>query len=159
MDLETYIPENHLVRVMNEAVYRLSDSIFSAAYPGGGRHSYHPEMLTKIIICAYTQRIYSSQQIAKAVRENIMFMWLAGRQRPDFRTINRFRSERMKEILETVFTHVLELLVQEQYVSLDHYFLDGTKLEANANRYSFVWKKAVRETEKQNTQESHTPVA
>ncbi len=143
MDLETDIPENHLVRVVNDAVNRLSDSIFNTAYPGGGRHSYHPKMLTKIIIYAYTQRIYSSRQIAKAVRENIMFMWLAARQKPDFRTINRFRSERMKAVLETVFAHVLELLVQEQYVSLDHYFLDGTKLEANANRYTFVWKKAV----------------
>jgi hypothetical protein len=48
----------------------------------------------------------------------------------------------MKEVLETMFTHVLELLVHEQYVSLEQYFLDGTKLEANANRYTFVWKKA-----------------
>ncbi|WP_339302734.1 IS1182 family transposase [Paenibacillus sp. FSL R5-0519] len=156
MDLETDIPENHLVRVVNEAVHRLSDSIFSAAYPGGGRHSYHPKMLTKIIIYAYTQRIYSSRQIAKAVRENIMFMWLAARQQPDFRTINRFRSERMKEVLETVFTHVLELLVQEQYVSLDHYFLDGTKLEANANRYTFVWKKAVVKHQAKLQEKVHT---
>ncbi|MMZ70939.1 hypothetical protein D1872_341300 [compost metagenome] len=48
-------------------------------------------MLTKVIICAYTQRMYSSRQIAKSIRENILFMWLAGRQRPDFRTLNRFR--------------------------------------------------------------------
>ncbi|MCZ8511101.1 transposase [Paenibacillus filicis] len=53
-------------------------------------------MLAKVIIYAYNQRIYSSRQIAKAVRENVMFIWIAGRQRPDFRTINRFRSERMK---------------------------------------------------------------
>ncbi|WP_419890281.1 IS1182 family transposase [Paenibacillus xylanexedens] len=156
MDLETDIPENHFVRVVNDAVNRLSDSIFDAAYPGGGRHSYHPKMLTKIIIYAYTQRIYSSRQIAKAVRENIMFMWLAGRQQPDFRTINRFRSERMKEVLETVFTHVLELLVQEQYVSMDHYFLDGTKLEANANRYTFVWKKAVVKYQAKLQEKVHT---
>ncbi|MCP1312701.1 transposase, partial [Paenibacillus tyrfis] len=101
------------------------------------------KMLTKIIIYAYTQRIYSSRQIAKAVRENIMFMWIAGRQRPDFRTINRFRSERMKEVLETVFTAVLGLLIEERYVKLEHYFVDGTKIEANANRYTFVWGKAV----------------
>jgi transposase len=50
-------------------------------------------MLTKVIIYAYTQRLYSSRLIEKAVRENIMFMWLAGRQRPDFRTINRFHSD------------------------------------------------------------------
>ncbi|TVX99405.1 transposase, partial [Paenibacillus cremeus] len=86
MDLEEDIPQNHLVRVVNAAV--------------NGRDSYHPKMLTKVIIYAYTQQIYSSRQIAKAVRENIMFMWIAGRQRPDFRTINRFRSERMKTVLE-----------------------------------------------------------
>jgi len=137
------IPENHLVRVVNSAVNRLSDALFDAVYPGGGRHSYHPKMLTKVIIYAYTQRLYSSRQIAKAVRENIMFMWLAGRQQPDFRTINRFRSERMKEVLEQIFTAVLELLVEEKYVQLEHYFIDGTKIEANAGRYTFVWKKAV----------------
>lgn len=143
MDLQEDIPENHLVRVINTAVNRLDDAIFDAAYSGGGRDSYHPKMLTKIIIYAYTQRIYSSRQIAKAVRENIMFMWIAGRQRPDFRTINRFRSERMKTVLETVFTAVLQFLAEENYIQLDHYFLDGTKIEANANRYTFVWGKAV----------------
>ncbi|MFD2881999.1 transposase [Paenibacillus rhizoplanae] len=96
---------------------------FDAAYPGGGRDSYHPKMLTKVIIYAYTQRIYSSRQIAKAVRENIPFMWLAGRQRPDFRTLNRFRSQRMRNVLETVFTAVLQFLADEKkYVSLEHYF-------------------------------------
>ncbi|MBM6998516.1 IS1182 family transposase [Paenibacillus sp. DXFW5] len=143
MDLEEDIPQHHVVRVVNAAVNRLSDTIFASAYPGGGRDSYHPKMLTKVLIYAYTQRIYSSRLIAKAVRENIMFMWIAGRQRPDFRTINRFRSDRMKDILESVFTAVLELLVEEGYVKLDHYFVDGTKIEANANRYTFVWGKAV----------------
>ncbi|WP_339310894.1 transposase [Paenibacillus sp. FSL M7-0896] len=143
MDLEEDIPENHLVRVVNAAVNRLDNAIFDAAYPGGGRDSYHPKMLTKVMIYAYTQRIYSSRQIAKAVRESIPFMWLAGRQRPDFRTLNRFRSQRMKNVLETVFTAVLQFLTDEKYVSLEHYFVDGTKIEANANRYTFVWGKAV----------------
>jgi len=143
MDLEEDIPENHLVRVVNEAVNRIDDRIFDAAYPGGGRDSYHPKMLTKIIIYAYTQRIYSSRQIAKAVRENIPFMWLAARQRPDFRTLNRFRSERMKDVLESIFTTVLGFLVEVGYVKMDHYFVDGTKIEANANKYTFVWGKAV----------------
>ncbi|WP_028589927.1 IS1182 family transposase [Paenibacillus massiliensis] len=143
MDLEEDIPEHHLVRVVNAAVNRLDDAIFDAAYPGGGRDSYHPKMLTKVIIYAYTQRIYSSRQIAKSIRENILFMWLAGRQRPDFRTLNRFRSERMKSVLEAVFTAVLQFLADEKYVSLEQYFVDGTKIEANANRYTFVWGKAV----------------
>jgi transposase len=78
MDLEEDIPEYHLVRVVNAAVNRLDDKIFAAAYPGGGRDSYHPKMLTKVIVYAYTQRLYSSRQIAKAVRENVMFMWNRG---------------------------------------------------------------------------------
>ncbi|REE93169.1 transposase-like protein DUF772 [Paenibacillus taihuensis] len=68
MDLTEDIPPNHLVRVVNDAVNRLSDHIFASAYPGGGRDSYHPKMLTKVIVYAYSQRIYSSRQIAKAVR-------------------------------------------------------------------------------------------
>lgn len=100
-------------------------------------------MLTKVIIYAYTQRIYSSRQIAKALRENIPFMWLAGQQRPDFRTLNRFRSQRMRNVLETLFSTVLQFLADEKYVILEHYFVDGTKIEANANRYTFVWSIAV----------------
>jgi transposase len=114
MDLEEDIPKNHLVRVVNAAVNRLDDKIFASAYPCGGRDSYHPKMLTKVIVHAYTQRLYSSRQIAKAVRENVMFMWIAGRQRPDFRTINRFRSERMKTVLEKAFTAVIKFLAVEK---------------------------------------------
>src|SRR5690606_36466560 len=143
IDLVEDIPQNHVVRAINAAVNRIDDKIFEAADPGGDRHSYHPRLMTKIIIYSYSQPTYPSRQIAKAVRENIRFMWLAPRQRPDFRTINRFRSERMKDVLEKVFAAVLELLADEGYVKLEHYFVDGTKIEANANRYTFVWKKAV----------------
>lgn len=72
-----------------------------------------------------------------------MFKWIAGRQRLDFFTINRFRSERMKDVLETVFTGVIHFLAKQKYVKLEHYFVDGTKIEANANRYTFVLGKAV----------------
>jgi len=77
------------------------------------------------------------------VREQIPFLWLTGRQTPDFRTINRFRGERMKAIVDDVFTGILTLLMEQGYVTLDAYFLDGTKMEANANRYTYVWKKSV----------------
>ncbi|MGO4789846.1 transposase [Paenibacillus sp. 2KB_20] len=63
--MEDDIPPHHLVCIIHEAVNHLDDRIFSAAYPGGGRDSYHPKMLTKVIIYAYTQRIYFSRQIAK----------------------------------------------------------------------------------------------
>ena len=58
----------------------------------------------------------------------------------DHMTINRFRSERMKGVIEEIFAQVLELLAEQGYVKLEEYFMDGTKIEANARKYSWVWK-------------------
>ena len=81
--------------------------------------------------------------IAKALRENINFMWIAGGNNPDFRTINRFRLD-MKDIIEDVFYEVVKLLIEKKYISLKNYFLDGTKIEANANKCTFVWTKSIK---------------
>jgi len=143
-DLETQIPPRHLVRVVNAAIERMDLSALLAQYKGGGTSSYHPKMLLKVLIYAYTQQLYSSRKIAKALRENIYFMWLSGNQQPNFRTINRFRTEVVREVIEDIFTSVLELLIEEGYVKLENYFLDGTKIEANANKYSWVWAKSTK---------------
>jgi transposase len=143
-NLEELIPENHLVRVVHEAIEKMDLEPLLKRYKGGGTSSYHPKMMLKVLVYAYTQRIYSSRQIAKALRENIHFMWISGNSRPDFRTINRFRGEVMRGIMEQVFASVLELLIEEGYVKLEHYFLDGTKIEASASRYSWVWAKSTR---------------
>lgn len=141
VDLDTQIPPIHLVRVVSTAIEKMDLSVLLAQYKGGGTSSYHPKMLLKVLVYAYTQQLYSSRKIAKALRENIYFMWLAGNQQPDFRTLNRFRSSVMKAVIEDIFSSVLKLLIEEGYVKLENYFLDGTKLEASANRYSFVWAK------------------
>jgi len=106
-------------------------------------------MMLKVFIYAYTQKIFSSRRIAKALRESIPLMWLSGNNRPDFRTINRFRGELLKGIIEEVFLAVLSLLIDGGYVKLEDYFVDGTKLEANANRYSYVWAKSTQRYQKQ----------
>ncbi len=68
-------------------------------------------------------------------------MWLAGMQRPNFNTINRFRSEYFRSILESVFTTLLDFLEAKGYISFTDFFVDGTKIEADAGRYTHVWKK------------------
>jgi transposase len=113
-------------------------------YPGGGRSSFHPLMMTKLLVYAYTDKIFSCRRIAKAARENIMYMWLCGGNQPDFMAVNRFRGERMKDIILKVFAEVIDLLVKEKYIKLENYFLDGTKIEANANKYSWVWGKSTK---------------
>ncbi len=138
---EEMIPVDHLVRVVNKAVEEIDVSALLAQYKGGGTSSYHPKMLLKVLVYAYAERIYSSRRIAKALREHIHFMWISGGSRPDFRTINDFRSSRMKAVIEEVFTAELEYLVAEGDVKLEHYFLDGTKIEADANKHKVVWAK------------------
>lgn len=140
-NLEEEIESNHLVRVVNASIEKMDLRVVYEQYKGGGTSSYHPKMLLKVLIYAYTQQIYSSRKIAKALRENIHFMWLSGNSQPDFRTINRFRGVVMKATIGEIFGAVLSLLKEGGYVKLENYFVDGTKLEANANKYSFVWAK------------------
>ena len=140
--LDSLVPPNHLARLINEALDQMDLKLLLESYTGGGASSYHPKMLLKVLIYAYTQQIYSSRQIAKAIRENVIFMWLCGGNRPDFRTINRFRSSRLRDKTEKIFGSMLTLLAEHNLINLEEYFLDGTKIEANANRYSFVWRKS-----------------
>jgi transposase len=140
--LDELIEAGHLVRVVNEAIEQLDLGPLLAQYKGGGTSSYHPRMLLKVLVYAYCSKIYSSRRIAAALRENIHFMWLSGDNRPDFRTINDFRSKRMKEVIDEVFAEVLEHLIAAGRVKLEHYFADGTKIEANANKHKIVWAKS-----------------
>lgn len=143
LSFEEFIPENHLVRVVNKIVDGLELSSLYGRYKKGGCPAYHPRMMLKVMIYSYSQKTYSSRQIAKALRENVNFMWIAGGNKPDFRTINRFRAD-MKDIIDDVFYDVVKLLIEKKYIKLENYFLDGTKIEANANKYSFVWNKSVK---------------
>jgi transposase len=89
--LEELIPEGHLVRVVNQMIEAIDRRVLESQYQGGGTSAYDPQMLLKVIIYAYTQRAFSSRRIAKELRENVNYMWLSGMNRPDHRTINRFR--------------------------------------------------------------------
>jgi len=139
--LEELIPGDHLVRVVNRMVERIDIRPLLLKYKGGGTSSYHPRMMLKVLVYAYAEKIFSSRRIAKALRENVNFMWISGGNKPDFRTINLFRGETMKAEVREVFTAVLELLVEGGYVKLENYFVDGTKMEANANPHKVIWAK------------------
>lgn len=142
LSFEYLIPENHLVRIINDVIERMDLTPLLEEYKGGGRSAYHPRMMTKITAYAYATGIYSSRQIAKACRENVCFMWLSGGNTPDFRTINRFRNSVLKEKLDKIFASVLELVVEKGYVKLENLFVDGTKIRANASKHSYVWRKS-----------------
>jgi len=87
--------------------------------------------------------VYSSRRIEELLRRDIYFMWLAGMKRPDFRTINYYRGKRLKDGFDSVFTQVVQLLHDEGFVSLKVQYIDGTKIESVANKYTFVWRGSV----------------
>lgn len=140
--LDDLLGETHMVRFVNHVIDQMELDPILKTYQGGGTSSYHPRMMLKILIFGYVERIHSCRAIAKAVREQIPFMWLAAGHCPDFRTINHFRKHRLPDGgIKGVFTQVVQMLVDLGLVDLADYTVDGTTLEANARRHSAVWAK------------------
>lgn len=141
--LDELIPQTHPVRVVNHIIDGLDLRELLSSYKGGGNSCFSPRVMLKILVYAYLNNIYSSRRIEQHLHENIHYMWLSGCSKPYFRTINYFRGKRLKEGLEGVFTQVVELLHQEGFVSLKIQYIDGTKIESSANKYTFVWRGSV----------------
>ena len=147
--LDELVPQNHFARIVSRTVDELRiEEVFARNRKGGGASRYNPLMLLKVLIYCYMTGTYSSRMIAKQCRENVNVMWLTGFQKPDFRTINTFRSEKLKDSIEEIFISTVKLLNKKGYVSLEKYFVDGTKIESAANKYTFVWKRAVEKNER-----------
>ena len=136
------IAENDPVRIVDAIVEGLDLKAFQKLYRERGRCAYHPKMMLKIILYAYMNNIYSCRKIEKSVRRDIHFIWLAAQERPDFVTINRFRN-RVKNEINNIFTQTVLLLADRGFISLDVEYIDGTKIESKANKYTFVWRKTV----------------
>jgi transposase len=142
--VDELIPTDHLVRMVNGIIDEMGiEKLLRKYQAGGGASRYHPIMMAKVFVYGYMTKVCSSRMLAKAVRENVMFMWLAGNQKPDFRTLNDFRGKLLKGVMEEIFVTAVKMLAAKGYIKLENYFVDGTKIESASGRYTFVWKKAV----------------
>jgi len=130
------VPEDdpaHLVRDLVREELDLSE-ILDEYDEERGYPPFHPAMMTALLLYAYTQGIYSSRRIARAVQTRVDFMAVTARQEPDFRTIARFRARHLAA-LAGLFEQVLRLCQRAGMVALGHVALDGTKVKANASRH------------------------
>ena len=144
METEILIPKDDSVRLLSAICERIDYKELYAAYSEKGREGYSPRILFKILSYAYMRKIYSTREIERGCLENVKFMYLLeGRRAPDHNTVGRFRKERLRETMEGLFRQLVELLVEAGEIDLSTVFIDGTKIEAQANRYTFVWKKSV----------------
>ena len=149
METEIFIAADDPVRLVSAVVERMEIEKIERSYSWNGRNEYPPRILLKVLIYAYMRQIYSSREIERACRENICFMYLLeDYPAPDHNTIARFRAERLAGCEKELLEQFVAMLVEWGFVSLATVFIDGTKIEANANRYRFVWKKS---TEKKLT--------
>lgn len=149
LNFEVLIPGDDSVRLLSQLLEGLNYKRLYQAYSSTGRKpAVEPKILFKVLTYAYMNNIYSSRKIETACKRDINFMWLLGGcQAPDHSTIARFRKEYLADALEDLFYQMVEYLHGIGEVKFENLFVDGTKIEANANRYTFVWKKVVNKNE------------
>ena len=136
------IPKDDPVRIPKSVIESLDLSGFKKLYHERGRSPYHPKMMLMVILYSYMNNVYSCRKIEKLLYRDIYYIWLSGYQKPDFATINRFRN-RVKNEIRHIFTLLVLILVEKGFVTLEVEYLDGTKIESKANKYTFVWRKSV----------------
>ncbi|MBU7025383.1 MAG: transposase, partial [Theionarchaea archaeon] len=127
--VQDYLPENHIARAVSRIIDYMSIAVIIMSYDYKGAPAYHPRMMLKVLVYAYLTGIRSSRRIAALLKDSLVFMYLSGRQTPDFRTICRFRREHADKI-EEIFQQVVDLCEGLDMVGLKNVFSDGSKVKA-----------------------------
>lgn len=144
LNIEYMIPANDSVRLLSQFVEGMDLTDLYSTYSRIRENQVSPRKMLKIIIYAYMNKLYSSRDIENACRRDINFMFLLeGASAPDHSTIARFRSIHFAPCAERILAETTNFLYKTGEVSGEAIFIDGTKIEACANKYTFVWKKAV----------------
>ena len=149
---ENVIPADDSVRLLDQIVEEMDLTPLMRAYSKLGRKpATAPSTMLKVLLYANMENIYSSRAIESACKRDINFIWLLnGAQAPNYHEIARFRSRRVSECAEELFFQLVKALKESGEIKFEHLFVDGTKIEANANKYSFVWKKSTTKYETRN---------
>lgn len=144
LNLETIIPEDDSVRLLSQFVEEMDLTDLYSTYERIRENSVSPRTLLKIVLYSYMNNNYSSRSMEIKCKRDINFMYLLeGMSAPDHATFARFRSIHFAPCSKRILAEMSNLLFQSGEISGHDIFIDGTKIEAYANKYTFVWKKAV----------------
>ena len=142
LKLETIIPKNDSVRLLSQFVEEMDLTDLYSTYDR--INSLSPRTLLKIVLYSYMNGDYSSRSMELNCKRDINFMFLLeGHSAPDHATLAGFRSIHFAPCSKRILAEVSNILFDLGEISGETIFIDGTKIEANANKYTFVWKKAV----------------
>ena len=142
LNIETIIPEDDSVRLLSQFVEAMDLSDLYSTYER--INSVSPRTLLKIVLYSYMNGDYSSRSMELNCKRDINFMFLLeGKPAPDHATFARFRSIHFAPCSKRILAEMSNALFDLGEISGKNIFIDGTKIEANSNKYTFVWKKAV----------------
>ncbi len=146
---ERMIPANDSVRLLDKIVEEMDLSALMRAYDSHGRPpATPPRTMLKVVLYAAMEHNYSSRKIKSSCERDMNYIWLLdGAPAPSHFEIARFRSQRLSKCGEEIFAQLVTMLHEVGEIKYEHLFVDGTKIEANANKYSFVWKKSTNKYE------------
>lgn len=149
MNFEVLIPKDDSVRLLSQITEELNyRKLIMADSIKGRKTAIPPKIMFQVLVYAYMNKIYSTRKIEEVCKRDINFMWLLqGYNAPDHNTIARFRTGKLSECIEDLFNQLVVKLSEVGEIEFENIFIDGTKIEANANKYSFVWKGAVNKSE------------
>ncbi len=146
---EKVIPADDSVRLLDKIVEEMDLSALMRAYDSHGRPpATPPRTMLKVVLYAAMEHNYSSRKIKSSCERDMNYIWLLnGAPAPSHFEIARFRSKRLAECGDELFSQLVKRLHKAGEITFEHLFVDGTKIEANANKYSFVWKKSTNKYE------------
>lgn len=145
LNFDFTVSSTHIVRLIDAFVDSIpSEILLEDNVSTTGRPLSHPAIMLKILLFAYSRQTFSGRKIELMLEENIPMRWLAHENHYSYHTINNFRSSsHASELIKQSFVYFSLALKDHDLIKDDAVFIDGTKIEADANRYSFTWKKSV----------------
>lgn len=146
LDLSKKIEEDDPVRSFLEVMEGVNWSKYLKTQSKKGREEYNPFKMIKIVLFAFMNQIYTLRGIEKACKTDIRFMYLMGEEKPSHMAIQRFITKYLKDSIENIFGDIFESICLLDDINKDVVYVDGTKIEANANKFTFIWKKTAIKT-------------
>ena len=143
LSFDIKIPFDSEARTFDEVFRRLDLNKYVIAEQKVGRIGYNPVNMLKLILFCQMENITSLRDMAKAAQHDIRIMWLTDELKPSHQTISEFMKYRLKDHIETIFYDLSAYIINKEKIDTSKLFIDGTKIEANANKYTFVWKGSI----------------
>jgi len=143
LSFEVMIPFDSEARTFDEVFRRIDLKKYLVQENQRGRIPYNPVNMLKLILFCHMEKITSLRDMAKAARNDIRLMWLTDELKPAHQTIKRFIDERLSVSIEEIFQSINSYIIETEQIDTKRLYIDGTKIEANANKYTFIWKGSI----------------